>query len=77
MPNEKNNLEDAIDDPAQAKGPDPKELSAPIVTEPMMTTLAVFGLNCGMGLPPARPVTSDKGLISHLSFQAHNIIMGS
>ena len=28
------------------------------------------------GVAP-RPVTSDKGLISHLSFQAHNIIMGS
>ena len=39
-------------DPEDAKGPDPKELLAPIITEPMMTTPAVFGLNCGMGLPP-------------------------
>lgn len=51
VPSEKNDLDMIDDDPTSANGPDPRELPAPIVTEPMMTAPAVLGLNWGMGVP--------------------------
>ncbi len=51
VPIEKNDRDMIDDDPTSANGPDPRELSAPIVTEPMMTAPAVLGLNWGMGVP--------------------------
>jgi hypothetical protein len=53
VPNEKNERDLFDDEPVLGrKGPDPNELDAPpIVTLPITTAPAVFGLNCGIGVP--------------------------
>lgn len=53
VPSEKNDRDIFDDEPVLGrKGPDPKELDVPpMVTFPITTAPAVFGLNCGIGLP--------------------------
>jgi len=60
VPSEKNDRV-ILDDPVAAKGPDPKELfAAPMVTDPMTTAPAVFGLNWGMGFPSGPNTATNR-----------------